>query len=220
MSAIVLAATILVVGVTPALATARRSSFTRSSPSPSGSEAYRSTAKRISYHFGTPDALVSRGGIVWVVNPSNGSVTELVAATDRLVRIISGKRYHFSYPDSMAVDRAHVWLSNLYGYSVTEIDKSTGKLVRVISGVRYHLVLPTAVTSDGDHVWIASGANNSVTEVAASTGALIRVLTSTSFGFNHPAALALDGSHLWVAREPGVRRQAHQLLKPAPEHRR
>jgi DNA-binding beta-propeller fold protein YncE len=78
-------------------------------------------------------SISSDGPHLWVANAGNGgSVTELVAASGALVKVIKGRPFGFSLPQSVSSDGTHVWIANHTGNSVTELDASTGKLVRVL----------------------------------------------------------------------------------------
>ena len=77
-----------------------------------------------------PVAIASDGTHVWVANDLGDSVTELLASTGALVKVISGPSYKFRTPVAVASDGTHVWVANDSGDSVTELLASTGALVR------------------------------------------------------------------------------------------
>ena len=168
-------------------------------------------------HFYQPKAIASDRTHMWVLNapsaPGANSfrVTELSAATGRLVRTIPLPLYHAidGGPKAIASDGTHVWVASggLFDYWVTELNASTGGVVRVISGSRYKFANPDAIASDGTHVWVANR-GGSVTELSASTGGVIRVIslpkiTSPAPGTTiHPDAIAVVGARIWVAASP------------------
>jgi hypothetical protein len=125
-----------------------------------------------------------------------GSVTQIDAATGKIVRMIGTPAYHFfGHISAIDSDGTHVWVVNgtvgtrngQRGDTVTELSATNGALIRV---VRLHDSLysdPVGVVSNGVDVWITDtggGATGigSVIELDASTGAVVRVINHCCSG--------------------------------------
>lgn len=151
--------------------------------------------------FNGPDALAIRKNRIWIASDSGplattpqadadpylpgGSVTELDAATDAVVRVIDAKADQFYGSGGIAVGRTHVWVTNSTGGSVTELNAASGSLVRVIRAKRDDFGDPSDVVIDGSHVWILDSAHQenasgvwggAITELNTSDGSLVRVI--------------------------------------------
>jgi len=61
------------------------------------------------YGFDDPTAITVAGADLWVTNFKGNSVTEVVAATGRLVRRLSGANYGFANPAGIAFDGTYLW---------------------------------------------------------------------------------------------------------------
>ena len=72
-------------------------------------------------------AISSDGTHVWVTNADN-TVTELLASTGALVRVISGSSYHFNGPWAISSDGTHVWVANEAGDSVSGVLRVHGRV--------------------------------------------------------------------------------------------
>jgi DNA-binding beta-propeller fold protein YncE len=147
-------------------------------------------------------------------DPETGesSVTELNAATGKLVKILRGHldglKFGGGYAVTVASDRTHVWVADADG-SVFEFSAATGTLIKVLHGHRHQFTDPDAITFDGTHVWVTNPGSSlgagpglctggQVTELDAS-GKLVKVLSSPSYKFAGPDAVAAVGGHIWVA---------------------
>jgi hypothetical protein len=93
-------------------------------------------------------------------------VTELLASTGALVKIISGSSYGFDAPDAITSYGTHIWVVN-DGDSVTELSASTGALAKIISGSTYRFDGPSGITAASTHIWVANTNGQSVTEFPA-----------------------------------------------------
>jgi outer membrane protein assembly factor BamB len=157
--------------------------------------------------FDGPVAVAARGNDVWIVSSGVknyygdgrgvGSVTELNAATGRVIRIITAQTAPFDEPTSIAISGGHVWVANLDYSSIVELNASNGEVVRLIRANSLNQPLSMAV--DHDHLWVANFFGNSVTELKKSTGAVVRVIGA---GLDDPGGIAIAGSHVWVTDVP------------------
>jgi outer membrane protein assembly factor BamB len=156
--------------------------------------------------FDGPIGVAAQGAEVWVASSGTknyegdgqdtGSVTELNATTDAVVRVIEAGSVDFDEPTAIALSAGHVWITNLYYDSIVELNSSNGSLTRVIKS--NSLNQPLALAVSGGHVWVADFQSNAVTELNTSNGSVRRVLTS---GFDEPADLASAGQRVWVTND-------------------
>jgi outer membrane protein assembly factor BamB len=158
-------------------------------------------------YFDGPVAVAADGNDVWVVSSGAknyygngrgvGSVTELDARTDRVIRIITAQTAPFDEPTAIAISGGHVWVANLDYSSIVELNESNGSLVRLIRA--NSLNQPLSMAIDRQHVWVANFFGNSVTELEKSSGAVVRVIGA---GIDEPGGIAIAGSHVWVTDGP------------------
>jgi len=170
--------------------------------------------------FKTPIAIAVTHSRVWVVNDGvkgnsrgTGSITELMASTGALVRVITVGAARFDNPAAIAISGSHVWVTNLEtsseGGSVTDLNEADGSIARVVNGLDDFFDGPVAVAARGNDVWVVSSGDKnyygdgrgvgSVTELDATTGRVIRIITPQMAPFDEPRAIAISGSHVWVA---------------------
>jgi hypothetical protein len=131
--------------------------------------------------------LLVSGPDVFVANVF-GSVTEVLASTGALVRVVSGPHANSS---------------------LTEVNASTGALVKVLSAPQYHFDGPNALAVSGPDLFVASNGtatvttSSSVTELNAATGSVVRVLSGPRFQFSYADVLASLGQTCSWATVPG-----------------
>ena len=133
---------------------------------------------------------------MWVANEAGNSVTELLASTGALVRVIKGRRLRFAYPFGIAADGTHVWVDSGDDRFVTEILASNGSLAKLIE-VPNEADEYTDISSDGRHVWV--GGSDTLTEIQASTNEIVHVIRGARYQYGEPFSIDTDGEHLWVA---------------------
>jgi hypothetical protein len=134
---------------------------------------------------------------VWTANQGSlsvklvaGSVTQINAASGKIVRTIDTAADHFyGTINSIVSDGTHVWIANgtdgykgrRHGDTVTELNATNGSLVRVIHIHNTIYSDPVGLVTNGVDVWIADqgggiGTYGSVIELNAATGAVVRVI--------------------------------------------
>lgn len=74
------------------------------------------------YGLQAPRAMVLARGDLWVANMRGNSVTEIDAATGRLVRVLAAPLYHFNHPAGIAAYHRRIWVTNSGDASVTVLD--------------------------------------------------------------------------------------------------
>ncbi len=93
------------------------------------------TISGVSGSFVGPTGIAFDGRHVWVTNSGcysglggycPNSVTELDAATGKVLRTLSGGNYAFNAPEAVAFDGSHIWVANIAGNAVTEITSYLG----------------------------------------------------------------------------------------------
>jgi sugar lactone lactonase YvrE len=152
------------------------------------------------YGVSSPVGLASDGSHIWVANAKSNTVTEFIAKTGTVVRVLASSVYALNNPTAVASDGRFVFVLNSSGNSVTQINTRNGELVRVISGSRFQLNSPFAEAIAGDRLWITSPSTNTITVINARTGALINLISSVT----SPTLLAAQGSSMWVANSLGA----------------
>jgi DNA-binding beta-propeller fold protein YncE len=166
------------------------------------------------HRFGlrSPVALAAAGPDIWVLNPSRvaggnaGSLTEIVAATGALKRVVHGSALGLLGSRGIAFDGRHLWVSDSTTSSVSELT-ATGAFKAIINNsstkANYGFNAPTAVTAYGHHVYVISppGSSPMVTQIETSTalGNWYECNTnSPDPNFANPTGLAVQGHHVWV----------------------
>jgi len=130
----------------------------------------------------------NEGGLTF--SPPDGSVTQINAATDKIVRTVGSAADRFRGTiQSVYSDGTHVWVVNgsvsyrghRRGDSITELNAANGSLVRVIQLHDGVYADPVDVVSNGVDVWITDAGGGtygigSVIELNASNGAVVRTI--------------------------------------------
>ncbi len=161
--------------------------------------------------FDEPVAIAASGGYVWVANVGGNSVTELNAASGKMVRVVDANADGITTPVALTVTGTNVWIVNdgVRGSrtgtgSLTELSAANGSLVSVVSD---QLDNPSAATANGSNIWITnqhrSANDGSVTVLSSSSGAVSRNLHSASDDFDGPVAIVARGDDVWVASSGG-----------------
>jgi DNA-binding beta-propeller fold protein YncE len=75
-------------------------------------------------------AMVLADRKLWVTNTFRNSITEIDAATGRLIGILVGARYGFDHPVSMTAYRGRIWVANSDASTVTELVTALVSAVR------------------------------------------------------------------------------------------
>jgi len=143
----------------------------------------------------SPTCVSVDGNFVWTGNeegltqkPLGGSVTQIDAATDRVVRTVGGTADRFwGTIQNIDSDGTHVWVVNgsvsyrgrRRGDTVTELNATNGSLVRVIQLHDGIYADPVGVVSNGVDVWVTDSGGGfdgvgSVLEFDVATGKLVR----------------------------------------------
>ncbi|HUC13938.1 MAG TPA: PQQ-binding-like beta-propeller repeat protein, partial [Acidimicrobiales bacterium] len=115
--------------------------------------------------FVTNPALPTGKGLVAVLNPPAGSLTEIDATTGRMVRRISGARYDFHAPEEITAVGNDLFVADSGANAVTEVDPSKGQLVGVLSGSQYQFESPVGLDVYGDHLYVINESGDSVTDI-------------------------------------------------------
>ena len=115
--------------------------------------------------FVTDPALPTGKGLVAVLNPPAGALTEIDATTGALVRRISGARYDFHVPDGIAVDGDVLYVADSAANAVTEVDPRTGRLVGLMSGAQYQFDSPQGLDVYDGHLFAVNQSGDSVSDI-------------------------------------------------------
>ncbi len=141
---------------------------------------------------GTPAAVASGYGSVWIADPGRGGVErvdpERLTVTDRIT--IGGA------PGVLAVGGGSVWAASVAGGSVARIDPSTGTVTQTIplGGSRL-----SALAFGRGALWIADATDASLLELDPADGTVRRTVT-----LPRPASgLAVTDQALWVSDYDG-----------------
>lgn len=178
-----------------------------------------------------PTAIAVQGPHIWVANLGTrtrtgftgyGSITELDASTDAVLKTITGGKNGITYPDSIAVGGPYVWVVD-GGYKgglggVTRIDTRDGSILTKTGG-SYGFERPAAIAVSGSHVWVLNNPYRgqlSVTEMNVSDGSWVQTLSGPQYGFGSYVSLfgyrtqgiAVAGNRVWVA-DPGGGSDGH-----------
>lgn len=144
----------------------------------------------------TPQFVAADGHYVWTGNQQgmtfkmSGSVTQIDAATGKIVHNVGTRADHFfSEIRDIASDGTHVWVVNgsdhtrygRTGDTVTELSAVNGALIRVIRLRGGIYSDPFGIVSNGVDVWVTDNGGGrygigSVIEISASTGRIVRVI--------------------------------------------
>jgi hypothetical protein len=145
----------------------------------------------------SPNCVTVDARYVWTGNGGSlsykllgGSVTQIDAATDKIVRTVGSSADGFSGTiQSVDSDGTHVWVVNgsvsyrghRRGDSVTELNATNGSLVRVIQLHDGTYADPVGVVSNGVDVWVTDTGGGtdgigSVIELNADNGAVVRTI--------------------------------------------
>jgi hypothetical protein len=145
----------------------------------------------------SPNCVTVDAHYVWTGNgggltqkPLGGSVTQINAATDKIVRTVGSAADRFwGTIQSIYSDGTHVWVVNgsvsyrghRRGDTITELNATNGSLVRVIQLHDGIYADPVGVVSNGVNVWVTDSGGGtygigSVIELNAGTGALVRTI--------------------------------------------
>jgi hypothetical protein len=113
----------------------------------------------------TGAALPTGSGLVPVVYPPAGALTEIDAATGRLLRRISSARYDFGVPEGITVSGDDLFVADSGADAVTEVDAATGRLLRVMTGAQYEFDSPQALATYDGHLFAVNQSGDSVTDI-------------------------------------------------------
>jgi outer membrane protein assembly factor BamB len=115
--------------------------------------------------FVTDPALPTGKGLVAVLHPPAGALTEIDATTGALVRRISSARYDFQVPEGIAASGDDLFVADSGANAVTEVDPRTGRLVDVMSGVQFQFDSPQGLAVYGGHLFAVNQSGDSVTDI-------------------------------------------------------
>jgi YVTN family beta-propeller protein len=180
------------------------------------------TIRRSKYGFSDPIALASYSQSpsaqdLFVLNGS-GSLTEIAAATGKLIGTVSGPAFGFHAPTGLAVADGRVFVANSSSNTVTVFNAATRALVAVLSGLSYSFSTPIGVAFDGASVWVTNQSADSVTEISAATLQAVDVLVDTT---NLPSVgpITFGDGYVFTVSPPGGSPMVSQIqISPgAPE---
>jgi hypothetical protein len=104
-------------------------------------------------------------GLAAVLNPPEGSLTEIDATTGQLLKRISGHRYDFQVPEDITDVGNDLFVADSGADAVTEVDAFSGLPVRVMSGPQYQFSTPIGLDVYGNHLHVINETGDSVTDV-------------------------------------------------------
>lgn len=158
-------------------------------------------------HFEHPVAIaLDSSGHVWVTNSGTDGVTEIDAATGKVIRSVDAKADRFNAPTGVAVDGEHVWVvsggvespngtSNVG--TVTELDESSGALIRTIKLKKRGVTGLSGVSAGGSHVWITADGGARVAELSNVSGAVLHVYR-TGERIVDESGIDVFGTRVWI----------------------
>ena len=151
-----------------------------------------------SYGFGSPSAIVTTGGDLFVANRSTDTVTELDATSHALVEYIPG----FTEPIALATGGGDLYVLNAPG-SVAKVAIADGQIVATASGSQFGFSAPLGIAVAGTDLFVTNSAANSVTTINDQTMTLSTILNGPSYKFSIPTGAAVSGGNLWVTNFGG-----------------
>jgi hypothetical protein len=161
-----------------------------------------------SFALDDPVALTVSGPNVFVADKGDDSVTEVVAASGALVRVVV--QHGLDAPDGIAVADGRVWAADSGSNAATEVEAATGSVIATKSDSdgSYGFGSPSTVVGSGGNVFVASpfGSSPMVTKVSATSGRPSWYMCNTNgpYYFSLLSAIAISGDHLWVASRSGA----------------
>lgn len=136
---------------------------------------------------GGPTAIAVGGGVVWVANALDSTLSRIdertgdLLATTRLA----------APPSALALGAGAVWVASASANRVLRLHPATARVVQTIPvGTG-----PTAIAVEAGAVWVANGLDGTVSRVDARRN----VVTDTVGVGARPAHLTIDEGSLWVA---------------------
>ncbi|MGH2394760.1 MAG: YncE family protein, partial [Candidatus Limnocylindria bacterium] len=135
-----------------------------------------------------PVAVAAGGGVVWVANSLDQSLSRLAIGLPTADAPIA---LGFT-PGALAldVDAGALWIVDRAGNAVVRYDTRSRDQVRVLVGSR-----PAGIAIGAGGVWVANGGDGTVTRIDPATNEV--VVTITVGGA--PVGIAVSGETVWVA---------------------
>lgn len=143
-----------------------------------------------------PLAIAVGGAHVWVTSGVNASITEIAAASGKILRVLDGEPASRNPSTAIAASGNTVWVTNPGDDSVTEINALNGVVLRVINGKNGGFNHPNGIAANASRVWISNA--NSVSVLNASNGALVKVIKARRDRLSGADGIAIDNSNVWV----------------------
>ncbi len=162
------------------------------------------------YH---PSVLCADGRYLWAISPLTSTLTEIDAATGRVLRVISQRQlaYDLYLPEACAVSHGNLWVANsayaspispVIAANLTELNAVTGRLVRVVNGTGRSWTAPIALTAYRGSLLLSnvnpSAPRASLVEVSA-RGRFLRDLTRSIPGLSLVVAAIVAHGNVWLA---------------------
>jgi hypothetical protein len=117
------------------------------------------------FAIGSSNGAAFDGANMWVANGLTNTVTELQAATGKVV----GTYAVGLYPTAVAFDGANIWVANNQSNSVSKLEAGSGTVV----GTYTVGTLPVALAFDGGNIWVANSNGGAVTKIQSATGQVV-----------------------------------------------
>jgi YVTN family beta-propeller protein len=137
---------------------------------------------------GTPAALSTCGGSVWVADASDGTVSRIDPASGVSIdRITVG-----GDPTSIASGDGTVWVANTDGATALRINPTTETVTQTIP---LGAGAPDALALGGGRLWVADSSTRTLHELDPATGERLRTIPLQV----SPSAIAFGFGALWVA---------------------
>jgi YVTN family beta-propeller protein len=134
-----------------------------------------------------PIALASSPGAIWVVTPSENSVTRINTATHAVEQTIPVG----DDPRALAVTDDDLWVTNFGDRTVTHINIEANDAVQTIDvGTR-----PDAIAAGPAGLWVANSGDNTIQRIDTTTG----VPEKPIYVEDGPDGLAVGETSVWVA---------------------
>jgi hypothetical protein len=165
--------------------------------------------------FNSPDAVVSDGaGHLWIANGGNFGITEVDAATGRILRVVHGAQYGFNNPSAIAVSGQNVWVTS-EGYErgdgsfsegvLTQFNSTTGSVHRRMNLAGDGGTGLDGVVVTGPDVWLSARGTAAQIKMDLASGQVVSIFHKNAIvNTQGPSSFVFDGTNLWMTGQKGV----------------
>jgi YVTN family beta-propeller protein len=147
---------------------------------------------------GSPTAIATREGEVWIANGFEG--TNTVSVFDPKLRQITGSMPGVEGPSGIAIGSGSVWVTGNDSGAVYKIDPSAKQVQATISlkTPSSDDPGPTGIAYSAAGIWVAESLTPYVARIDPQSD---QVVAPVSLSAGHPTALAVDSRDVWVTSQ-------------------